>query len=139
MRRTERRVDDRTRIHVDSPGGCRCGPAPAPAGLVWPLPVRQWGRAAALLRLHPHGLPGRQQRAAGRDAARLQPDTARVAVATQWNELAEEHNFIVAYPGQTLAVHPGAITGSNGESGDRPADDAAGAPAMIAGSPAPRL
>ena len=27
-----------------------------------------------------------------------------VAVATQWNELAEEHNFIVAYPGQSLAV-----------------------------------
>ena len=50
-----------------------------------------------------------------------------VAVATQWNELAEEHNFIVAYPGQSLAVHPGAITGSNGEPGDRPADDAAGA------------
>ncbi|MET0993435.1 MAG: PHB depolymerase family esterase [Mycobacterium sp.] len=50
-----------------------------------------------------------------------------VAVATQWNELAEEHNFIVAYPGQTLAVHPGAITGSNGEPGDQPADDAAGA------------
>jgi poly(hydroxyalkanoate) depolymerase family esterase len=50
-----------------------------------------------------------------------------VAVATQWNELAEEHNFIVAYPTQTLAVHPGAITGSNGKPGDQPADDPAGA------------
>ena len=27
-----------------------------------------------------------------------------VAVATQWNDLAEEHNFIAVYPGQTLAV-----------------------------------
>ena len=50
-----------------------------------------------------------------------------VAVATQWNELAEEHNFIVAYPGQTLAVHPGAITGTNRKPGDQPADDPAGA------------
>ena len=34
-----------------------------------------------------------------------------VAVATQWNDLAEEHNFIAVYPGQTLAVSPDAITG----------------------------
>ena len=50
-----------------------------------------------------------------------------VAVATQWNDLAEEHNFIVAYPGQTLAVHPGAITGPTGKPADQPADYPAGA------------
>ncbi len=33
------------------------------------------------------------------------------AVATQWNDLAEEHNFIAVYPGQTLAVSPDAVTG----------------------------
>lgn len=50
-----------------------------------------------------------------------------VAVATQWNDLAEEHNFIIVYPGQTLAVAPDAITGSNGASADQPADHSAGA------------
>jgi poly(hydroxyalkanoate) depolymerase family esterase len=35
-----------------------------------------------------------------------------IAVATQWNDIAEEHNFIVAYPGQTLQVSENAVKGS---------------------------
>lgn len=34
------------------------------------------------------------------------------AIATQWNDLAEEHNMIVVYPGQTIQVLENAITGS---------------------------
>jgi poly(hydroxyalkanoate) depolymerase family esterase len=49
-----------------------------------------------------------------------------VAVATQWNDLAEEHNFIVVYPGQTLAVAPDAITGPTDEPTDQSADYPAG-------------
>jgi poly(hydroxyalkanoate) depolymerase family esterase len=43
-----------------------------------------------------------------------------VAIATQWNDLAEEHDFVVVYPGQTLAVSPDAITGPTGGSPDHP-------------------
>ncbi len=39
-----------------------------------------------------------------------------VAIATRWNDLAEEHNFIAVYPGQTLAVSPDAVTGPAAES-----------------------
>ncbi|MGH3897553.1 MAG: extracellular catalytic domain type 1 short-chain-length polyhydroxyalkanoate depolymerase [Pseudonocardiaceae bacterium] len=34
------------------------------------------------------------------------------AVATQWNDLAEEHKIVVVYPGQTIQVLENAITGS---------------------------
>jgi poly(hydroxyalkanoate) depolymerase family esterase len=45
-----------------------------------------------------------------------------IAVATQWNDLAEEHNFIVVYPGQALAVAPDAITRPTGEPPNQPVD-----------------
>src|SRR5690242_8802521 len=43
-----------------------------------------------------------------------------IAVATGWNDLAEEHNLIVVYPGQTLAVSPDAITRPNGQAPEQP-------------------
>ena len=41
--------------------------------------------------------------------------TPRIAaVGTQWNDLADEHNFIVVYPAQTLQISENAVRGSAG-------------------------
>jgi poly(hydroxyalkanoate) depolymerase family esterase len=34
-----------------------------------------------------------------------------IAISTQWNDLADEHGFVVVYPGQTLAVERDAVVG----------------------------
>lgn len=44
------------------------------------------------------------------------------AVGTQWNDLADEHNIIVAYPQQTLQIPENAITGSTERITDSPVD-----------------
>jgi poly(hydroxyalkanoate) depolymerase family esterase len=45
------------------------------------------------------------------------------AIATWWNDLADDHNMIVVYPGQTLAVAETAVTGNGTASTGDPADD----------------
>lgn len=44
------------------------------------------------------------------------------AVATQWNDLADEHNIIVVYPQQTLQIPENAMTGSTEGLAESPVD-----------------
>ena len=124
--RTETSRSDRTRIHVDSPG--HHASAPAPPRLAWSGPYLFASGAGQ----RPYFVytPTRYQVGTSVPLVVMLHGCSQtprgVAVATQWNELAEEHNFIVVYPGQTLAVHPGAITGPTGEPADQPADYSGG-------------
>ncbi len=45
------------------------------------------------------------------------------AIGTQWNDIADDHNMIVVYPGQTLAVAETAVTGNGTAPSGHPTDE----------------